>query len=123
MEKHKIILSGLVLISALGFVGCMDATVPDNNSTQPKQQAVENKDENQQTTTEDNLNDLIKNTDIGKPGGIQLISKTDFNDRYMYVFKMNVGDGEYKKFMAYYTGDKQNKDLFSSYVYRIIQIN
>ena len=54
---------------------------------------------------------------IDKVGGVELVGSGEFNGEQSIIFKMNVGDGQVKKFLAYYGGYSRGDQ------YRIIQIN
>lgn len=54
---------------------------------------------------------------IDKVGGVKLVGSGEFNGEQSIIFKMNVGDGQVKKFLAYYGGYSRGDQ------YRIIQIN
>ena len=54
---------------------------------------------------------------IDQVGGVELVGNGEFNGEQSIIFKMNVGDGQVKKFFAYYGGYSRGDQ------YRIIQIN
>lgn len=54
---------------------------------------------------------------IDKVGGVELVGSGEFNGKESIIFKMNVGDGQVKRFLAYYGGHSRGDQ------YRIIQIN